>query len=114
MYLETNGIKKVYLSMTSTPRPITDQERHYRRLSDKIKLAFDQACNDGELIAAAELLATLEFVMLKTPPSDEQREGALATLYACQERLFELKREALKRSNGGGQDHEAPPEGSTE
>ena len=40
-------------------RPRTDQERRNHRLSDKITAAFDQACDEQDIVTAAELLATL-------------------------------------------------------
>jgi hypothetical protein len=85
----------------------TDQQRHNRRLSDKIRQAFDQACDERELIAASELLATLELVLLGTPPTAEQRDNVLGALYDCQARLFNLKHEAIGQSNGGSGGHGA-------
>ena len=81
----------------SPQRPTPDQERHTRRLSDKVKLAFEQACDDGELVTAAELLAILELVLLRNPPAAEYRDNVLGALYACQARLFNLKRGATRR-----------------
>jgi hypothetical protein len=68
-----------------------DQERYSRRLSDKIQAAFDHACDEGELIVAAELLETLELVLLRTPPRPERRETVVAPLLASHERLWHLK-----------------------
>jgi hypothetical protein len=73
-----------------------DQERYSRRLSDKIQAAFDHACDEGELIVAAELLETLELVLLRSPPRPERRETVVAPLLASHERLWHLK------STGGG------------
>jgi hypothetical protein len=81
-------------------RPRTDQERRNHRLSDKIAVAFEQACDENDIITASELLATLELVLLKTPPSAEQRDNVLGTLYACQARLFNLKHDAVSHRNG--------------
>jgi hypothetical protein len=78
----------------------TDQERRDHRLSDKIIAAFDQACDDRNLVTAAELLATLELVLLKTPPTAEQRDNVLGALYACQARLFNLKHDSLAQRSG--------------
>jgi hypothetical protein len=83
-------------------RPRTDQERRNNRLSDKITVAFDQACEEHDIVTASELLATLELVLLKTPPSAEQRDNVLGALYECQARLFNLKHDILTKHNGGG------------
>jgi len=49
-----------------------DHERYSRRLSDKIQAAFEHACDEGELIAASELLAVLENVLLSNPLRPER------------------------------------------
>ena len=82
-------------------RSRTDQERRNHRLSDKITAAFDQACDEQDIVTAAELLATLELYFLKNPPSAEQRDNVLGALYACQARLFNLKHDMLAKHNGG-------------
>ncbi len=68
-----------------------DQERYSRRLSDKIQAAFDHACDEGELQVAAELLATLEVVLLRVAPRPDRREAVVAPLMASHERLWHLK-----------------------
>ncbi len=68
-----------------------DQERYSRRLSDKIQNAFDHACEEGELIAASELLAVLENVLLRSPLRAERREIVVAPLLASHERLWHLR-----------------------
>lgn len=73
--------------------PALEPGRYSRRLSDMIGSAFDQACEEGDLITASELLAILELVLLKTPPRDEQRDDVVSALYECQARLFNLKYE---------------------
>lgn len=69
----------------------TDQERYSRRLSDKIHAAFDHACDEGELEVAAELLETLEIVLLRTAPKPDRREVIVAPLLAAHERLWHLR-----------------------
>jgi hypothetical protein len=69
----------------------TDQERYSRRLSDKINAAFDHACEEGELEVAAELLETLEIVLLRTAPKPDRREVIVAPLLAAHERLWHLR-----------------------
>jgi hypothetical protein len=86
--------------MKSIPLRRTDQERRNHRLSDKIRAAFEQACDEEDLVTAGELLAALELVLLKTPPTMEQRDNVLGALYACQARLFNLKHDAITRNNG--------------
>ncbi len=71
-----------------------DTERYSRRLSDKIQVAFEHACDEGELEVAAELLATLEVVLLRVPPRPERREATVAPLLACHERLWHLRAKA--------------------
>jgi hypothetical protein len=65
-----------------------EREFHNRRLSDKIQLAFNHACDDADLITASELLTTLQLVLLKTPQTHEQRDNVLGTLYACKARVI--------------------------
>jgi hypothetical protein len=64
------------------------REPYNRRLSDKIQLAFNHACDDADLITASELLAALQLVLLKSPQTHEQRDNALGTLYACKARVI--------------------------
>jgi hypothetical protein len=66
----------------------SEREQHCRRLSDKIKLAFNQACDDDDYITATELLAAMELVLLKNPSSGEHRDNVLGTLYACKARII--------------------------
>lgn len=75
-----------------------DQERYSRRLSDKIQAAFDHACDESQLEVAAELLETLEHVLLRTPPKPERREAVVAPLLACHERLWHLRAESSGRA----------------
>lgn len=68
-----------------------DQERYSRRLSDKIQAAFDHACDEGELQVAAELLNTLETLLLRVAPKPDRREAVVGPLMASHERLWHLK-----------------------
>jgi hypothetical protein len=81
--------------MSQHPASTSDQERYSRRLSDKLQVAFDHACDEGELEVASELLETLEIVLLRTPPKPDRRETIVAPLLAAHERLWHL------RTNGG-------------
>jgi hypothetical protein len=69
-----------------------DQGRYNRRLSDKIYAAFNHACDEKEDLVAADLLRTLELLLLRTPPDPERREAVLLTLLTSHERLWTLKR----------------------
>ena len=90
----------------SQAAPSNDQERYSRRLSDKIQAAFDHACDEGELQVAAELLATLEGVLLRVAPKPDRREAVVAPLMASHERLWHLK--SRDQDSGAGKATEAP------
>jgi hypothetical protein len=75
-----------------------DQERYSRRLSDKIQTAFDHACDEGELQVAADLLQTLELVLLRVAPKPDRREAVVAPLMASHERLWHLRAKGGKQS----------------
>ncbi len=77
------------MSQSTTASP--DQERYSRRLSDKIQTAFDHACDEGELQVAADLLTTLELVLLRVAPKPDRREAIVAPLMASHERLWHLR-----------------------
>ncbi len=83
--------------MSQLPTSSTDQERYSRRLSDKIQAAFDHACEENELEVAAELLETLEIVLLRTAPKADRRETIVAPLLAAHERLWHLRASGPKR-----------------
>jgi len=74
-----------------------DQERYSRRLSDKIQTAFDHACDEGELQVAADLLQTLELVLLRVAPKPDRREAIVAPLMASHERLWHLRAKTAKK-----------------
>lgn len=63
-----------------------------RRLSDKILLAFDQACDQGNLDAAAALLQIAEDVIItgRSAPPGQDRRRTLQSLIAAHERLWSL------------------------
>lgn len=85
----------------SQTTPSADQERYSRRLSDKIQAAFDHACDEGELQIAAELLITLELVLLRVAPKPDRREAVVGPLMASHERLWHLK--SREQESGAGQ-----------
>ena len=60
--------------------------RHTRRLSDKILIAFHQACDLGDFEVAERLLKVVETV-LAVPRERREQE----TLVAAHERLWQLR-----------------------
>ena len=88
LVLEKRAVHQVMSQATSQSN---DQERYSRRLSDKIQAAFDHACEEGELAVAADLLATLELVLLRVPPKPDRREAVVAPLMASHEKLWHLR-----------------------
>lgn len=66
--------------------------RHTRRLSDKILVAFHQACDTGELDVAEQLLMILEKMMGRRPTANEgNRRRNMESLVAAFERLWHLR-----------------------
>ncbi len=66
--------------------------RHTRRLSDKILVAFHQACDTGELDVAEQLLVILEKMMGRRPTANEgNRRRNMESLVAAFERLWHLR-----------------------
>ena len=66
--------------------------RHTRRLSDKILVAFHQACDTDELEIADQLLMILEKMMGRSPKLNEgNRRRNMESLVAAYERLWHLR-----------------------
>jgi len=66
--------------------------RHTRRLSDKILIAFHQACDQGDLEVAQELLLVLEKMVTRRPAvPDQNRRKSMESLVAAHERLWLLR-----------------------
>ena len=66
--------------------------RHTRRLSDKLFLAFHQACDTVDLDVAEQLLRVLEKMMSKPHTANEgNRRRNMANLVAAFERLWHLR-----------------------
>jgi len=66
--------------------------RYTRRLSDKILIAFHQACDQGNFEVAERLLNVLEMMIaapLPSPGTDRRRDKE--TLVAAHERLWQLR-----------------------
>lgn len=70
--------------------------RYSRRLSDKILIAFHQACDQGDLEVAEQLLHVLEMMLSRRPLSpDGSRRRNIESLVAAHERLWHLRHPAL-------------------
>src|SRR5579885_2384441 len=70
-------------------KPLT---RYTRRLSDKILIAFHQACDQRDLEVAAELLKILETILTRRPAGGEKdRRRSIEGLVAAYERLWYLR-----------------------
>ena len=68
-------------------------QRHSRRLSDKILVAFHHACDQGDLEVADQLLRILEAYITRRPlTADGNRRRKLDNLVAAHERLWHLRR----------------------
>jgi hypothetical protein len=78
-------------NMNALSLRVNDRPFDHYGLSDKIEAAFYHACRDNDLAAATQLAATLELVLLRTPPSIEQRDGVVGAVVACQEHLWHGK-----------------------
>ncbi len=73
---------------TLTAEPV----RYTRRLSDKILIAFHQACDERDFEVASELLRVLEGVTNRSrvPSGSVERRGK-ESLVAAHERLWQLR-----------------------
>jgi hypothetical protein len=69
--------------------------RHRRRLSDKILIAFHQACDQADFEVAGRLLNILETktaaLRLSRAPHGSERRRRKETLVAAHERLWQLR-----------------------
>ena len=66
--------------------------RHTRRLSDKILIAFHQACDQNDFEIAEELLRILEKMVTRRPVQpDNNRRKNMESLVAAHERLWLLR-----------------------
>jgi hypothetical protein len=66
--------------------------RYTRRLSDKILIAFHQACDQGDHEIAEQLLHILETMLTRrTAPPDANRRRNIESLVAAHERLWHLR-----------------------
>ncbi len=66
--------------------------RHTRRLSDKVLIAFHQACDQGDTEVAGELVRVLELMLRRRPSApDQNRRRKIEGLVAAHERLWTLR-----------------------
>lgn len=73
--------------------------RYTRRLSDKILVAFHQACDQADLAVAERLLGVLELMLTRrTTAPDQQRRRTMEGLVAAHERLWHLRHHNEARS----------------
>jgi hypothetical protein len=71
--------------------------RYTRRLSDKILIAFHQACDQGDLEIAEQLLHVLEMMLGRRPLTpDGGRRRNMESLVAAHERLWHLRHPTSK------------------
>lgn len=67
-------------------------QRHSRRLSDKILIAFHHGCDQADYEVAEQLLRTLEMMMTRRPVTpDANRRRNMESLVAAHERLWHLR-----------------------
>ncbi|MFT8244276.1 hypothetical protein [Roseomonas sp. BN140053] len=89
------------MSTTDDPQPsgfdaqalISPWVRQGRRLSDKLLLAFHQACDQGEYDVARDLLDLVERLLNRAPPANNRRKN-VEPLVAAHERLWMLRNAA--------------------
>ena len=73
--------------------PASLQQRPTRRLSDKLAIAFDQACDQDEHAIAEQLLVLLERLLHRPHlGSEPDRRAELDRLVASHQRLWHLRR----------------------
>ena len=66
--------------------------RYSRRLSDKILIAFHQACDQADFEIAQQLLHSLELMLQRRPlVPDSNRRRTMESLVAAHERLWHLR-----------------------
>jgi hypothetical protein len=75
-------------------RPDVRAPRYTRRLSDKVLVAFHQACDEHDFGVAKGLLTVLEIALIHEP-TDANRRRDGEGLVAAHERLWHLRHPAL-------------------
>lgn len=82
--------------MNQTDIPLNERNnlppRYTRRLSDKILIAFHQACDQADFEIAERLLHALEIILSRRPAAvDLNRRRSMESLVAAHERLWHLR-----------------------
>jgi hypothetical protein len=71
---------------------IDSAPRYSRRLSDKVLIAFHQACDQDDFDVAERLLQVLEVMLTRRPlTADGNRRRSMESLVAAHERLWHLR-----------------------
>jgi hypothetical protein len=80
--------------LDDSPKDLTASgaPRYSRRLSDKILIAFHQACDQTDFEIAEQLLHILELMLKRRPvTTDTNRRRTMESLVAAHERLWHLR-----------------------
>jgi hypothetical protein len=78
--------------LAPTQQRTAANSRYTRRLSDKVLIAFHQACDQGDLEVAEQLLKVLELMVMRRPSTpDINRRRNIESLVAAHERLWLLR-----------------------
>ncbi|MDE2198044.1 MAG: hypothetical protein KGJ41_03395 [Rhodospirillales bacterium] len=73
-------------------RETSGAPRYSRRLSDKILIAFHQACDQTDYEIAEQLLHIMEMMLKRRPVTqDSNRRRTMESLVAAHERLWHLR-----------------------
>ena len=82
-------------TITRDNAPAPAVQRHSRRLSDKILVAFHHACDQADFEVAEQLLQILEMMLTRRPVTqDGTRRRNMESLVAAHERLWHLRHPA--------------------
>ena len=75
------------VAASDAPAATEAPSRPARRVSDKITMAFEQACELKDVVLAEKLLESLELVLLRGPSPVEERALRLEVIIAGRNRL---------------------------
>jgi len=79
----------------------TSLPRRTRRLSDKVLVAFHQACDTSDLEMAARLLSILETILARRSVEvDRNHRRSIEDLVAAHERMWHLRHPAVDQPYG--------------
>jgi hypothetical protein len=94
MAQQTQGMDSSLSDITEPTRDSLNSgtPRYSRRLSDKILIAFHQACDQADFEIAERLLQILEMMLARRPLApDANRRRTIECLVAAHERLWYLR-----------------------